>query len=180
MRFSGCIAILILFSAGCGGEEAKAPTPGKKAEQPAAPAGPATPVPAESVQTASAVTAAAKSEANFNYDPEARRDPFRSILVTAEGARKLDSLPPLLRTEIRDMLLIGVVWGAFGYSAMVQMPDGKGYTVRTGTEIGTNNGIVKKITQDRVLVEEKFQDIFGESKVREVALELHQNKEGSE
>jgi len=117
--------------------------------------------------------------APYVYNAEGRRDPFQSILVTAES-RNLQSLPPLLRTEIGELRLIGIVWGGFGYSAMVQTPDGKGYTIRVGTPVGPNNGAVRKITERYLTIEEKYTDIFGEKKVREVKLDLHPQKEGSE
>jgi type IV pilus assembly protein PilP len=118
--------------------------------------------------------------APYVYNAEGRRDPFQSILVTAESARNLQRLPPLLRTEIGELRLIGIVWGGFGYSAMVQTPDGKGYTIRVGTPVGPNNGSVRKITERYLTIEEKYTDIFGEKKVREVKLDLHPQKEGSE
>jgi type IV pilus assembly protein PilP len=116
----------------------------------------------------------------YVYNPEGRREPFRSILVTSETGKTLEILPPLLRTEVGELRLIGIVWGGFGYSAMVQTPDGKGYTIRVGTPVGPNRGTVRKITDRYLTVEEKYTDIFGENKVREVKLDLHPQKEGSE
>jgi len=115
----------------------------------------------------------------YAYDPGGRRDPFRSILVSSE-TKNLENLPPLLRTEVGELRLIGIVWGGFGYTAMVQLQDGKGYTIRVGTAVGPNHGVVRKITDRYLTVEEKYIDIFGENKVREVKLELHPQKEGSE
>ncbi len=54
------------------------------------------------------------------------------------------------------------MWGGFGYNAMLEGPDGKGYFVHVGTIIGQNKGIVKKITQDTMVIEEKFKTISGE------------------
>jgi len=118
--------------------------------------------------------------APYVYNAEGRRDPFQSILVSMESGKNLQSLPPLLRTEIGELRLIGIVWGGFGYSAMVQTPDGKGYTIRVGTRVGPNNGAVRRITERYLTIEEKYTDIFGEKKVREVKLDLHPQKEGSE
>jgi len=63
---------------------------------------------------------------------------------------------------------------------MVQTPDGKGYTIRVGTPVGPNKGVVRHITDRYLTIEEKYTDIFGEKKVREVKLDLHPQKEGSE
>ena len=116
----------------------------------------------------------------FNYNPVGRRDPFRSILVKTEIAKSLEGLPPLQKTDLEELRLIGIVWGNFGYSAMVQTPDGKGYSLRVGTQVGPNEGSVKRITKRFLLIEEKYTDIFGESKTREVKFDLHPQKEGSE
>ena len=50
------------------------------------------------------------------------------------------TLPPLQRVSLTDMNLIAIIWGAYGYTAMVQTPDGNGYTVRKGTRVGPNAG----------------------------------------
>lgn len=101
-------------------------------------------------------------------------------MVKAETEKSPRVLPPLQRIPVEEIRLIGVVWGGFGYSAMMQTPDGKGYTVRVGTLIGTNGGKVTGITAQNVIIEEKYTDIFGEKKIRDVKIDLHPQKEGSE
>jgi len=39
---------------------------------------------------------------------------------------------------------------------------------------------VKKILRDRVIIEEIYQDIFGQTKVNEISLFLHRTEEGGE
>jgi type IV pilus assembly protein PilP len=80
---------------------------------------------------------------------------------------------------LTELNLIGIVWGGFGYSAMVQTPDGKGYTVKPGTRIGPNNGVVTAITENAVIVQERFADVYGNKQVREYVKRLH-IKEGPE
>ena len=115
----------------------------------------------------------------YVYLPEGRRDPFLSILPTAgagaEGAKKTDeiNLPPLQRVAVSELTVIGIVWGGFGYMAMLQTPDGKGYAVQRGAHIGNNNGVVSAITEKAVIVEERFTDIYGKKQVREYAKPLH-------
>jgi type IV pilus assembly protein PilP len=89
------------------------------------------------------------------------------------------NLPPLQRISLTELNLIGIIWGGFGYSAMVQTPDGKGYTVRQGTRIGPNNGTVSSITENAVIVHERYTDVYGSKQVREYVKLLHA-KEGSE
>lgn len=114
-----------------------------------------------------------------SYDPSGRRDPFAPI-VQQLGLGPIDqTLPPLQRVGLTEMNLIAVVWGSYGYTAMVQMPDGNGYSVRRGTRIGPNNGVVSAITEKGIIVQERFTNIYGKKQEREYVKLLHP-KEGVE
>lgn len=89
------------------------------------------------------------------------------------------NLPPLQRVSFSGLNLIGIVWGSFGYTAMVQTADGKGYTVRRGTRIGPNGGVVSDVTENSIVVQERFTDVYGKKQVREYVKLLHP-KEASE
>ncbi len=117
------------------------------------------------------------------YNPKGRRDPFRSIVNPRNGLRRptrVGSLPPLQRKDISELQLIGIIWGEFGPKAMITVPEGKGYTVQVGTRIGLNKGVVKRITQNEVVVEETLVNVFGETQNSDVIMELHAQKEGLE
>ena len=60
---------------------------------------------------------------------------------------------------------------------MLETPDAKGYTIKVGTLIGPKKGVVKKITKRTVVIEEKYMDIIGEMKTREVVMELPSKEE---
>jgi len=110
------------------------------------------------------------------YNPEGKRDPFRSLIQI--GERKIDpNLPPLERTALSALRLAGIVWGDFGYEALVQTPDGRGYGVEVGTRMGINRGVVSRITPLNLSVEEKTVDILGAVHVATHVLELHPKKE---
>jgi type IV pilus assembly protein PilP len=114
-----------------------------------------------------------------SYDPSGRRDPFVPVLQQM-GVGPIDpSLPPLQRVGLTEMNLIAVVWGAYGNTAMVQTPDGNGYTVRRGTRIGPNNGVVSAVTEKGIVVQERFTDVYGSKQEREHVKLLHP-KEGAE
>jgi type IV pilus assembly protein PilP len=121
-----------------------------------------------------------KTEIPFQYNPEGRRDPFKSIIVSSEKQALTENLPPLQRKELSELKVIGIVWGGFGYGAVIQTPDGKGYPVRRGTRMGLNNGVISRITNKEIVVQEKYLDIFNERKTRDVVMELHPHKEGLE
>jgi type IV pilus assembly protein PilP len=114
-----------------------------------------------------------------SYDPSGRRDPFVPVLQQL-GLGPIDpTLPPLQRVGLTEMNLIAVIWGAYGYTAMVQTPDGNGYSVRRGTRIGPNNGVVSAVTEKGIVVQERFTDVYGTKQEREYVKLLHP-KEGAE
>ena len=88
-------------------------------------------------------------------------------------------LPPLQRLELSDVKLIGIVSDASGYYGLIQTPDGKGYTVRVGTLMGTNNGTIKSIAEQRIVVAEPTIDITGKMTSRDIEI-LQRPKEGAE
>lgn len=113
------------------------------------------------------------------YDPSGRRDPFAPIVQELQPEKMDTTLPPLQRVTLTELNLIAIVWGAYGYTAMVQTPEGHGYTVRRGTRIGQNNGVVSAITERGIIVQERFTDVYGKKQEREHVKLLHP-KEGSE
>lgn len=113
------------------------------------------------------------------YDPSGRRDPFAPIVQDLQPGKTDTTLPPLQRVTLTELNLIAIVWGAYGYTAMVQTPEGHGYTVRRGTRIGQNNGVVSAVTERGIIIQERFTDVYGKKQEREHVKLLHP-KEGSE
>jgi len=164
----GALVCAIALTAGC----SESPKP------------PAAPPPAQAKQqpkTAPTGTAAALAEAAkevYTYNPAGRRDPFAPIIIKAEIKAKTSNRPPLERYNINEFKFTGIVWGGFGYNAMLEGPDGKGYFVRKGTVIGPNQGVVKKITSNSLAIEEKYKTATGETERREIIVELRKKQEG--
>jgi len=113
----------------------------------------------------------------YSYNPGGRRDPFAPIIVKETKKAKAGDRPPLERYNLTEYKLSGIVWGGFGYNAILEGPDGKGYFVRTGTILGPNRGVVKKITQNTLVVEEKFKNYAGETERKEIIIELRKKQE---
>ena len=113
------------------------------------------------------------------YDPAGRRDPFSPVLSQLAPGQTDPTLPPLQRIGLTDLNLIAIIWGAYGYTAMVQTPDGNGYTVRKGTRVGPNSGVVSAVTEKGIIVQERFTDVYGRKQEREYVKLLHP-KEGLE
>lgn len=160
--------------AGCS-ESQKAPAP------PVAPAVTGTAIqrqPITSTPTGTALTTIEEKPADvYSYRPINRRDPFAPIISKQEKKTNVGDRPPLERYNISEFKLSGIVWGGFGYNAMLEGPDGKGYFIRVGTILGPNRGVVKKITQNMIVIEEKFKNVMGEIERKEITVELRKKQE---
>lgn len=122
---------------------------------------------------------AAKPDEGYSYDPHGRRDPFKSLIIAEKGKIRPDELPPLQRVDSADLRLTGIIWDKSGYYlAILETPDAKGFVVKEGTIVGLNKGVIKKITNRSLIIEEKIKTYLGELKIREVPLELHKREEG--
>jgi len=149
---------------------------------PAAPVQPATPASTQAVPPATDTAAPAPPPAQpappYTYVAGNRRDPFRSIIVAKGKEAAMDLVHPLQQYAVKDLKLVAIVWGQLGASAMLQTPDGKGYTVKIGTAVGNRDGVVSKIKPDQIVIKERYTDIFGERKDESVVLDLHLPEEG--
>jgi len=151
------------------------PVPDVAREKPFPPDVPAS----ESVAQVAPELASTPTMDGIGYDPSGRRDPFAPVVQELQPGKIDPTLPPLQRVTLTELNLIAIVWGSYGYTAMVQTPEGHGYTVRRGTRIGQNNGVVSAITERGIIVQERFTDVYGKKQEREYVKLLHP-KEGSE
>ena len=141
--------------AGCASDEParQAPAPTKAAAKPTAVKLPPPEAPAE---------AAAPTESKFVYQVEGRRDPFLPLLAfkgKASLGREFEN--PLEAYDLFQFQLKGVIVGFGEPKAIVVAPDGKSYILRKGLRIGKSSGIIREISRERVLVEERYQDVTG-------------------
>lgn len=165
------VLIAAVLASGCANEQPPAPPPPQKAV--ARPAPPQAAAPGKSDASADA----GKEKTAFTYNPAGRRDPFMPLIVRDVKREKRADLPPLQRHSIDEFKLTGVIWGGYGYRAMLEGPDGKGYFIHPGTIIGPNRGVVKKITANGLVIEEKFKTYTGELQRKEIVIELRKKRE---
>jgi type IV pilus assembly protein PilP len=136
-----------LAAAGCG-DAKPPPRPPTTAARPAASAAPA----------AGAAEAPSKpAEPEWAYSSVGKRDPFRSFLaeMTQEtGTLTTRCATPLGRFEVEQLKLKAVVTGLEDPVAMVEAPNGVGYTIRRGACIGKNGGTVSAVRSGEVIVSE--------------------------
>lgn len=131
----------------------------------------------EEVKQKKAVTAeeVIKKE-KYTYDPN-KRDPFKPFIVVAK-VEVGENIPPLLKYDLSQLRVTGIVWGSMGNVAMVEDSSGKGYVVKKGDRIGRRNGVVVRIERDKIVVEEQYEDRLGRLKKKERTMELHPVEKG--
>ncbi|HWH79542.1 MAG TPA: pilus assembly protein PilP, partial [Candidatus Binatus sp.] len=102
------------------------------------------------------------------------RDPFRPMTMRTRVNTRVarENLSPLERLDLGQLKVVGIVWDIKEPRAMVEDSAGLGYVVKVGTPIGNNDGAVKAIHRNQIVVEEPFDDIYGVRKMRDVALKL--------
>lgn len=168
------IALLFLIGA-CGGgispssppPKAKSPAVEKKKEEP--------------TKVAEQKEPEKKGEVEFSYNPTGKPDPFRPFIELAPvRTPRAVPLTPLQKYDLSQLKLVAIISTPDGNVALVEDGTKKGYFLKRGTWIGKNDGKVTKILKDRVVVEELYQDIFGQMKKNEITLTLHQAEEGGE
>ena len=102
-----------------------------------------------------------------------KRDPFRPFSLNIKAnPRRRENLSPLERYELGQLKLVGVIWDIKDPKAMIEDSVGLGYIVKVGTPIGVNDGKIKTIKPNQVVVEEMYADFYGVKKRREVNLTL--------
>jgi len=125
--------------------------------KPAASTAPAT-RPAEAAKPAAPAGEGDKKPAEtWSYSSVGKRDPFRSFLSESRGggaALSTRCATPLGRYELEQFKLVAVITGLEDPVAMVQAPNGTGYTVRRGSCIGKNGGSVAAVRTGQVVVAE--------------------------
>jgi type IV pilus assembly protein PilP len=123
-----------------------------------------------------------KEETDYTYNPAGKPDPFKPFIQITPTKDYLKTVPltPLQKYEISQLKLVAIIVSAEGNIALVEDSAGKGYFLKKGTGIGKNDGKVKRILKDKVIIEEVYDDISGQKKTNEISLFLHKVEEGGE
>lgn len=105
----------------------------------------------------------------YRYDPQGRRDPFRSLVGPApEIARdRAPGVPGFLIDEIK---LTGIVRTRQGIVGVISGPDNKGYLIRIGDKV--LDGEVVRITPSSVVFRQEVNDPTRIERFREVVKDL--------
>jgi len=117
----------------------------------------APPAVSASAAPASAAEPAKAEQAEWSYSSIGKRDPFRSFLQEIDrgpGSIHTPCATPLGRFELEQLRVVAVVTGLEDPVAMVEAPNGVGYSVRRGACIGKNGGAVAAVRSGEVVVSE--------------------------
>ena len=107
----------------------------------------------------------------FSYDPTGKRDPFQPFDFSARPVSH--AATPLERYSIGQLRLTAVLADASGNrTAIVEDASGKGYTVRPGTKIGTQNGVIVSIDAEALKILETETDFTGKESQHVVEMKI--------
>jgi type IV pilus assembly protein PilP len=113
--------------------------------------------PPAAAASADAAALADRPAQEWSYSSAGKRDPFRSFLAEVESTNKAISgrcATPLGRFEIDQLRLVGVVTGLDDPVAMVEAPNGVGYSLRRGACVGRNGGVISAVRSGEVVISE--------------------------
>lgn len=179
MRVLGILLAAGLFVGACDDPPppaAPAPTP---AAAPGAPAPPPAAAPAAATEAAPEVKAIEErtlSDDDFVASVEQNRDPFRSYLAEfaapAKRVVRVQRKVLLSRYGLDELRLIAVVTGPVQPRAMFKAPTGVGVSVKRGDYISKNEGRIKQILPNKVVVQLE-EESESQSKMADRVIELH-------
>ena len=107
----------------------------------------------------------------YRYDPQGRRDPFKSLVGPREPRLQEGQRPPGARGFLIDeMKLQGIVRTKQGLIAMVSGPDNKGYIIRVGDKV--LDGEVIRLTPTSVVFRQEVNDPTRIERFREVVKDI--------
>lgn len=179
-RFVLAGAVLALcVSAGCKKKQQPPPEPPKASIPTKAVAASVKPVQA---QQSSAKPAQQQAPL---FDFSNKKDPFRPFVqppppepkpMASQRQGKTAGLLPIQSYDVNKFKVSGIIVGLRENRALIIDPAGKGYVVKQGMAIGTNDGVIVKITSSYIEVAETYREDSGKLRKRNVKLSLMPKK----
>jgi len=169
------VLLLALALPGCSKTEDKSQAP---ATSPAASAKPAVAPSKVQKQISSASVTPAQLDFHNRTDPF---KPYAPVVAAPQLPASKGELPasrlsadqlPIQAFEVSRFKVAGVIAGLRENRALLLDPNGKGYVVQQGMQIGNGNGRITKITASGIEVVESFRDEQGKSRKRTIVLTL--------
>lgn len=114
-----------------------------------------------------------------------RKDPFKPFVEppqtakpapVARGRVRTEDPLPIQMYEVSQFKVSGIITGMKENTALILDPTGKGYVVREGMLLGSNDGRIAKIGPSSLQVVEQYRDDNGHNRKRTVVLSLLKKK----
>ena len=124
----------------------------------------------------------------YVYDAAGKTDPFTPLItLVAVSASKPASagnfqqkpdvpLTPLQKLDLTDLNLVAIIASGSNATALVEDSVKNGYIVKEGMFIGKNDGAIKKILSNSIIVEEKIVDPMGNPETKISTLTIHKKE----
>jgi len=166
--------LLSLLLPGCSKRQETPAVPAPK------PAPPAKPVAAPVLPVQKQLSTAVGPKTQFDF--QKRTDPFKSqapvAVVVVPGkadqptVRSSADLLPIQSFDVSKFKVSGIIAGLRENRALLIDPNGKGYVVQVGMQIGSNDGRISRISASSVEVVERFKGANGRIMHRKIVLTL--------
>ena len=176
-----CAAVVLALTAGCTADQPAPPAGAKKA----APEKPAKPEKAPGADTAvQGDRHSQEAGKEYSYDATGKADPFEPLVAAIEPTKQASAavrvksasdkpLTPLQKYDLSDLFLVAVISTDNNTAALVEDNARNGYIVREGMVVGKNDGVIKKILKNSMIVEEKITDSTGNTETKISTLTVH-------
>ena len=119
----------------------------------------------------------------FAYDASGKPDPFMPLVIEDDAKKKTARMPrvskpltPLQRFALTDLQLVAIISSGDRSAALLQDPTGFGYIVNEGTLVGKNDGVIVKILDNGIIIQETIYNAVGEPESRTSTLKIERNK----
>jgi hypothetical protein len=99
---------------------------------------------------------------------------YRDLIKLANQKAK-KSPKTALQTPIKKLKLVGIIWGEDNKRALVETSNAKGHSVKTGSLIGENFGVIQSIESRKIVILEKKRNFDGKISSKTDEIRLKQN-----
>jgi hypothetical protein len=99
---------------------------------------------------------------------------YRDLIKLANKKAKKSPKTPL-QTPIKKLKLVGIIWGEDNKRALLETSNAKGHSVKAGSFVGENFGIIQSIESSKIVILEKKRNFDGKISSRTDEIKLKQN-----
>ncbi len=111
-----------------------------------------------------------KTVPEYSYDATGIPDPFIPLIADTAPVKtavprqrdQSEPLTPLQKYDLGELSLVAIISAEKKSRALLEDSSGFGFIVTEGTAVGKNDGIIKKITNNLVIIEEQIYNSSGE------------------